>query len=79
MINYQLRQKYREQLQQGALFSSLQKVVEKSLSENSQALQGNFAKGETNQFALTKQMIKRLDMQILLLLQLHKDLKKIKK
>ena len=74
MIDVNARQRLAGQLQQEALFKQLGTMIESSLKANNAELKGNFTKGEGNQFELTKQMIKRLDMQILLLLQLHKDL-----
>lgn len=78
-IDYVARAKLAEKQSQEALFTKLGGMIEKSLKENNAGLRENFTKGEGNSFELTKQMIKRLDMQILLLLQLHKDLKRLKK
>lgn len=75
MIDLELRAKLAESKRNDALFAQIGDMISQSMKENNAELKKNFAQGEDNSFELTKHMIKRLDMQILLLLQIHKDLK----
>lgn len=77
MIDLEARAKLAESKRTEALFGQIGTMISSSMAANNVELKKNFAQGEGNSFELTKHMIKRLDMQILLLLQIHKDLKAI--
>ena len=79
MIDLELRKQLADKQANEALFKQLGAMIEKSLQENNAGLKENFSKGTDNSHVMTKYLLKRLDIQILLLLQLHKDLKKLKK
>lgn len=75
MIDLEARAKLAQQRKDEALFAQIGGMISQSMKENNAELKKNFTQGAGNSFELTKHMIKRLDMQILLLLQIHKDLK----
>jgi hypothetical protein len=78
MIDHELRARLASQKKDELLFAQLGVLINKSLTTNNAELKKNFTQGEENSLELTKRMVQRMDMQMLLLMQIHKDLVALK-
>lgn len=74
MIDYEARAKLAQQRKDDALMQTIGEMISKSLDENNKELKKNFTEGGENQMQLTKAMVQRFDVQIMMLMQIHKDL-----